>query len=365
MNFYNKYIKYKQKYLILKNHHGGVLPSVTLDNGINDYFPFDNNNFNYYNDDGYTLIDNYEKDKIKENYSLNKRFKLIKLDPEKFDKIVYNEKNIINNNNIYRLADEQIIISDEIKFPFHLCLLSKYKILDELYKKHINIKIEDILNENFKTLNNIELQKYQNERVLHKLDKNFKENYLINNAKIVFKNIFNFNSENRILNITYNYNILLKYSYCNKFLELLKLIYDIQSKIDYKKINIITTDINNSHELKYIKILFNDENYNFEDYIVVLIINFFIEEIAPISKLKNNFDIIYFFYKEEQLEIEKKQLEKEQLEIEKEQLEIEKKQLEKEQSEEEQLKKKQFEKELLELEIEKEQLEIKKEQLEK
>jgi hypothetical protein len=306
MNFYNKYIKYKQKYLILKNHHGGVLPSVTLDNGINDYFPFDNNNFNYYNDDGYTLIDNYEKDKIKENYSLNKRFKLIKLDPEKFDKIVYNEKNIINNNNIYRLADEQIIISDEIKFPFHLCLLSKYKILDELYKKHINI---DIIKNNYK-YSKLNLKDFKSLNILKSLNlfelKNeYKDIFLNNNAKIVFKNIFNFNSENRILNITYNYNILLKYSYCNKLLELLKLIYDIQLKINYENLNIMTTttttnkdDKNNS---KYIKILFNNEKYNLEDYIAINIINFFISR-SPESQessrlnLKDNIDKIYDCY---------------------------------------------------------------------
>ena len=56
MNFYNKYIKYKQKYLKLKNHQGGKLPFVKLDNGTNDYFPFDNNNFNYYNDDDFPEI---------------------------------------------------------------------------------------------------------------------------------------------------------------------------------------------------------------------------------------------------------------------------------------------------------------------
>jgi hypothetical protein len=340
MDFYNKYIKYKQKYLKLKNLQGGVLPFVELDDKTKDYFPFDNNNFNYYNDDGYTLILNNKKDKVKVDYLLNKNFKLDKLELNLKQKSDFNKKNIINNNNIYKLADEQIIISDEIKFPFHLCLLSKYNILDKLYLKHINIKIEDILNKNFKKI------------------------YLINNAKIVFKNIFNFISENRILNITYNYNILLKYSYCNNFLELLKLIYNIQSKIDYKNFDIITKDI---------KILFNDENYNFEDYIVVHIINYFIEEI---SKLKNNFDIIYFFYKEEQLEIEKKKEEKKKEQLENEQFEIKQKQLKKEEQtkKKEEQKKEQFEmekkqlemeKEQLEMEMEKEQFKMEKKQLEK
>jgi hypothetical protein len=132
---YNKYIKYKHKYLKLKNQHGGKIPFVTLDDNITkDYFPFDNNNFNYYYND-YLLIDN----KKEIDYLLNEKFEL--------DKFVishnnnYNEKNIINNNNIYKLADQQINISSK-KLPFHLCLLSKYKILDNLYKKHINIDID-------------------------------------------------------------------------------------------------------------------------------------------------------------------------------------------------------------------------------
>ena len=48
MNYYNKYIKYKQKYLKLKNQHGGKLPYIEeeVDGNITkDYFPFDNNNF--------------------------------------------------------------------------------------------------------------------------------------------------------------------------------------------------------------------------------------------------------------------------------------------------------------------------------
>ena len=124
---------------------------------------------------------------------------------------------------------------------------------------------------------------------------------MINNAKTVFNNIYNFSKDNpnEIENITYNYNILLKYSYCNKFLELLKLIYNIQSKIDYKKFDIITTD-----KESIIFILFDDK-YNLEDYIAINIINFFIHST---SKLKNNFIIIYLFYQEKQLKIEEDQL---------------------------------------------------------
>jgi len=299
MDYHNKYIKYKQKYLKLKNHHGGKLPFVELDdeNKIKDYFPFDNDKFNYYNDN-YSLIVN---DSFKD-YSLNKRFELVKLD-SKFDKTVYNEKNIINDNNIYKLADEQITISDEIKIPFHLCLLSKYKILDELYQKHINIII-DTKQTNYKYININKKEKYKIQiklksedidQNLFKLQEN--EIFLKNNAKKVFTNIFNLHSEtNRILDITYNYNILLKYSYCNKFLELLKLIYDIQSKIDYKNLDIMSTNIEEKKNVfKYIKILFNNDEYNLEDYITINIINFFI---SPASNLKNNFKNIYDCYKQ-------------------------------------------------------------------
>ena len=315
MDYYNKYIKYKQKYLKLKNQDGGILPFVKLDNGTKDYFPFDNNNFNYYLNN-HSLILNDEKDKVKVDYLLNEKFVLepIQLDSEK--KTSYKQKNIINNNNIYKLADEQIIISDEIKFPFHLCLLSKYKILDELYLKHINIK--DILNKNFSRLNKNEQKNIINidEPELYKLNKDLNKTYLLKNAKKVFTNIFNFHSEtNRILNITYNYNILLKYSYCNNFLELLKLIYNIQSKIDYKNFDIITKDI---------KILFNDENYNLEDYIAIHIINFFISpllESGSKSLLKNNFDKIYYFYNKYFKQQIKEQREQEQSEQEQSQLE--------------------------------------------
>ena len=144
---------------------------------------------------------------------------------------------------------------------------------------------------------------------------------MLNNAKKVFTNIFNFNSEtNRILNITYNYNILLKYSYCNKFLELLQLIYnDIQSKIDYENFNIITTCIKLSNDLKYIKILFNKEKYNLEDYIAIHIINFFISpllESGSKSLLKNNFDKIYYFYNKNFKQQIKEQSEQEQSQLE-------------------------------------------------
>ena len=84
MDYYNKYIKYKQKYLKLKNQDGGILPFVKLDNGTKDYFPFDNNNFNYYLNN-HSLILNDEKDKVKVDYLLNEKFVLepIKLDSEK------------------------------------------------------------------------------------------------------------------------------------------------------------------------------------------------------------------------------------------------------------------------------------------
>jgi hypothetical protein len=132
MNYYNKYIKYKHKYLKLKNQDGGKLPFVTLDkeNKTIDYFPFNNNNFNYYHND-FLLINN----KKEINYLLNDKFELDKFDISNNN---YNEKNIINNNNIFKLADQKINISSNEIIPFHLCLLSKYKILDNLYKKYIN-----------------------------------------------------------------------------------------------------------------------------------------------------------------------------------------------------------------------------------
>ena len=290
MDYHNKYIKYKQKYLKLKNQQGGILPYVMQKDNTPDYYPFANTNFNYYNDDGYTLIINDEKDKIKEDYSLNKRFELVKLDSEKIDKSFYNNKNIINNNNIYKLADEQIdILSDKI--PFHLCLLSQYFILEELYKKHIknDIKYQFIFN------------KVKDNKKIFKLNKDI-DTFLKDNAKDVITNIYNFHREriNEILNISYNYNILLKYSCCNKFLELLQLIYDIQTKIQTKiQTNISELYITSSSDYKQnIKILFEIDKFNLEEYIIINIINIFIS--SPDSKLKGNFDKILYFYNEKQ-----------------------------------------------------------------
>ena len=310
MDYYNKYIKYKQKYLKLKNQDGGVLPFITLDdeNKTNDYFPFDNNKFNYYFND-HLLIFN---DEHNEDYLLNEKFELDKLVLNSKQKSDFLKKNIINNNNIYKLADEQIIISSDINFPFHLCLLSKYKILDELYLKHINIDTKEINYEYLqlqKKENNEKIKKLKIQSIiLFKLKRNFKNTFLKNNVKTVFINIFNFTETNRIFDITYNYNILLKYSYCNKFLELLKLIYDIQLKIDYINLDILTTDAKpaNQNNFNNIFILF-DNKYNLEDYIAINIINFFISSTSK-SDLKDNFIIIDLFYKEEQLKIEEEQL---------------------------------------------------------
>ena len=67
MDYHNKYIKYKQKYLKLKNQHGGRIPYVELEDKKQKYFPFDNNNFKIYNND-YSLIFNSEGKKY---YLLN------------------------------------------------------------------------------------------------------------------------------------------------------------------------------------------------------------------------------------------------------------------------------------------------------
>jgi hypothetical protein len=359
MNYYNKYIKYKQKYLKLKNQDGGKLPFVTLKNKTIDYFPFDNNNFNYYHNN-YLLINN----KKEINYSLNDKFEL-----DKFDILnnYYNEKNIINNNNIYKLADQKINISSDIIIPFHLCLLSKYKILDNLYKKHINI----IDNSNIIWGESINKDKIYR---LYKLDDKNKQIYLLKNAKIVYEEIFTlYDKTYEIVNINNNYNILLKYSYCNKFLELLQLIYKIQlGTLSYNSLKITTIDKKNDKNIKIFDEYLIDEKYNLEDYIIVNIINIFI---SPISKLKNNFDIIYVFYKKEQFEKEKEQLEKEikQFKIEIEKLEIEKLEIEKEkltQSEEQFKINKKIEKKnskiieiKIEIEIEIEQLNLKKKKL--
>ena len=289
MDFYNKYIKYKQKYLNLKLQQGGKVPYV-IQNEKQDYFPFDNKDFNFYKDNQ-TLIFNNNGN---ENYLLNEKFELEKFELKKVQNDI-----TINHSNIYKLADEQIVISPNIKLPFHLCLLSKYKIFDKLYQKYFIVETIPELKLEFKAIDKtaikklkdiLKINKLETVNTLFQLDKNFKKFFLKDNANKIFKFFFNINDNNKIHDITYKYNILLKYSYCNKFLELLKLIYDIQTKIDIE-FDIYSTvhnfDINN------LKIKLNDDTYNLEDYIIINIINFFI---STKSELKDNFKQIYDYY---------------------------------------------------------------------
>jgi hypothetical protein len=130
MDFYNKYIKYKQKYLNLKNQQGGKVPYI-VQNEERDYFPFDNKDFNFYKDNQILIFNNGNG-----NYLLNEKFKLKKFENDKKINDI-----IINDNNIYKLADEQIVISSNIKLPFHLCLLlSKHKILNKLYQQYFIVE---------------------------------------------------------------------------------------------------------------------------------------------------------------------------------------------------------------------------------
>lgn len=84
MDFYNKYIKYKQKYLNLKLQQGGKVPYV-IQNEKQDYFPFDNKDFNFYKDNQ-TLIFNNNGN---ENYLLNEKFELEKFELEKVQNDIY------------------------------------------------------------------------------------------------------------------------------------------------------------------------------------------------------------------------------------------------------------------------------------
>jgi hypothetical protein len=176
------------------------------------------------------------------------------------------------------------------------------------YKKQLLQEKQEEINTRLNELNELKkLKESRNKDKTYKLNDISKEIYLLMNAKEVYTNIFNLYDEtNEIVHISYNYNILLKYSYCNKFLELLQLIYKMQLKIT--SFDITTINPKDNQNIK----IFNKENFNYiidnmilEDYIIINIINVFI---SPISKLKNKFTIIHEFYKEEQLRIEEEQL---------------------------------------------------------
>jgi hypothetical protein len=292
-NYQIKYIKYKIKYLIYKNQYGGKLPYIK-NNIITDFFPFDNFNYNFYYDE-YSIINNNSIN----NYLLNDKYQLLEQNLDNINEL--NKKNIINNNNIYKLADEKIIILPNIKIPFHLCLLeTKYEILDNLYTKYINL--DDISNSFSLTLEKVIINK---DNYYYKFNEKEKNIFFKYNAKKIFNTIFQFDKiTKKLFNISNNYNILLKYSFCNKFLELLKLIYDIQTQITYDSLQIISINkLSNkfNYNLKNIKIknLINNK-YDLDDFIIINLINFFI---PSTSLLKNNLDKIYECYISDSQEI--------------------------------------------------------------
>jgi hypothetical protein len=256
-NYLKKYLKYKIKYLDLKQY-GGKLPYIIY-NDKPDFFAFDNEielkNYNYYYDNFSLIIKDLNNG---ENYLLNEFYQFEKYNNINIEEI--NNKNIINNNNIYKLVDYNIEISNDLKIPFHLCMLqTKYKVLDYLYNT-----FEPQLNSEIKDL------KYYTKQMFHK--------------------IFIFDNKN-IINISSNYNILLKYSFCNKLLEFLKLIYEIQSSIIFifdqetqKKQFDIKFEYDKSKAKENIII---NCNFDLEEFIIYHIIKLFLNSN---SELINNKD---------------------------------------------------------------------------
>jgi hypothetical protein len=259
--YHNKYIKYKTKYLELKSNiqYGGRLPYI-MNNDKPEFFPFDNENeefkYNYYFNRLPLIIK-----KTFTNFILNDNFEFENMNED------------IINNNIYKLVDFNINISKDINIPFNLCLLqTRYKILDNILnvfsdklkfkikQKSKPYKIDDILK-----LNMTEKLKYITDNMLYTI-------FIINN--------------NNIINISTNYNILLKYSMSNKFLEFLQLIYDLPENIydmdvTNKRTYTVYFDKDPVSNKINISFPFEDKDINnlyldFENYIIYYIIRLFV-----------------------------------------------------------------------------------------
>jgi ankyrin repeat protein len=167
-----KYLKYKEKYLNLKNQYGGIIPNYKSDKK-----PYHK----------YNIIMNNRIISKKDNdifITFNDNFELID----------YDVCNLLPNLDIdkYHLfADIEIVINDTHKIPFPLCFLhNKFNILNGIFEK----------------------DKIHKDNLLSKLFINY--GYLNISSKV---NLFN------------------KFTYINKFLELLKILFN--SDLEYKSLS--------------------------------------------------------------------------------------------------------------------------------
>jgi len=261
MDYYLKYIKYKNKYLELK---GGAIPNIENIELKKKYFPL------IYSTHTITFNNKVIKDGDGEIYNLTPTFKYEKNNNVKPN--IINTSDYEKNYNIF--FEDEIVINEENKIPFVLLLLDN--------NFNINNKLQKLL-----------ISKYASSNVLSK-------EQILN-----IQNTFNYYS-----NINNKFNILNKYIFINKFKELLEIIYsdykndDIKSSINniYNNNNNNNAFINISDMMKIYSLYKNKKNIKTKDISNITNIdgkdkynNYINDEIKLILELKefiNNFDKI-------------------------------------------------------------------------
>jgi hypothetical protein len=183
-----KYLKYKNKYLNLKEKIGGhYVESSNLNESI---YPFENINATYALN-GHVILLNPENElayNIKDDNFIFSKIDKTTLDLEQY-----------KFSDLYRYSDYEIDLGNNIKFDFNFFLF------DDLF---------DIF-ENFYDycINNI---------ILSNEEKNF--------TRKMFKKIFSITKENQLIKLSGAYNILFKFMFVEKFKELLSFIYENSQK---------------------------------------------------------------------------------------------------------------------------------------
>ena len=208
-----KYLKYKNKYLKLKELIGGIIPTYntteTIENYKN-YLPYKHYNFII---DG-RIIGNLSNLHPK-NLTFDENFNIIDYTgPIKDDNIKFSDT--------YCFANNEIFINENNKFPFHICFINSiFKIMNSIYKIYSSKNKKDI-----NILNILFHEKNID-------DTNTKIDISINNQN----NIFN------------------RYVYINKLRELLEILYDdkiVPNDFDYFNYLTKIYPNNSNNKLSYI-----------------------------------------------------------------------------------------------------------------
>jgi hypothetical protein len=234
MDYYLKYIKYKNKYLELK---GGTIPNIKDTKLKNQYLPL------IYSTHTITFNNKVIKDGDGEIYNLTPTFKYEKNNNVKPN--IINTSDYEKNYNIF--FEDEIVINEENKIPFDLLLLdNNFNINNKLYNlilKKLSPQIQKNFQITFKKYSNININTILNKYIFINKFREFLEIlYSTSNTddEITYQIMNLYNNKNSFINICEMSLIYQKYTYINK---------DIQNK-DISKIT------NFKYEDRYDKYIF-------------------------------------------------------------------------------------------------------------